>query len=145
MTDPKPQRSALGDALRNTIATAATDAIATKLGGATHHAPTEHGTAAPVEIDPPPGPDTLTRDDIATKLGSATHHAPEAHTHAVDANGDEVIPGPDTLTREDIDTALGCLDAIAEALETIASAVQLAMEAANKPAPPTQRPRPTPR
>lgn len=108
MTDPKPQRSALGDALRHTLTTAATDAI-------------------------------------ATKLGDATHHAPEAHTHAVDANGDEVVPGPNTITRDDIDTALGCLDAIAEALETIASAVQLAMEAAHKPAAPPQRPRPVPR
>lgn len=105
MTDPKPQRSALGDALRNTLATVATDAIATKLGGATHHAP----------VDPQLQPD------------------------------DQPPPGPDTLTRDDIDTALGCLDAIAEALETIASAVQLAMEAANKPAPPPQRPRPVPR
>lgn len=65
MTDPKPQRSALGDALRNTLATAATDAIATKLGGARHTAPVETTT----DDDPPPGPDTLTRDDIDTALG----------------------------------------------------------------------------
>jgi len=73
MTDPKPHRSALGDALRNTLATAATDAIATKLGGATHKAtadPEGHTQAiADADADAQAGPDTITRDDIDTALG----------------------------------------------------------------------------